>query len=82
MSQRQLELEAVTGERRRTEEELAERRRTAAELRREIDGVRAQVSQIRARKESLEAGAGASHVHHGFGEAAVRLARKGQGART
>ena len=79
MSQRQLELESVTGERRRTEEDLAERRRTAAELRHEIDGVKTEVSQIRARKESLEAGAGAPHLHHGVGEAPVRLARKGQG---
>jgi chromosome segregation protein len=54
MAQRQLELESVTGERRRTEEDLAGRRRMAAELRGEIDGVRGQVSQIRARKESLE----------------------------
>jgi chromosome segregation protein len=54
MSQRQLELETVTGERRRTEEELADRRRTAAELRHEIDGVRSELSQVRARKESLE----------------------------
>ncbi len=54
MAQRQMELETVTGERQRTEEDLAERRRTAAELRREIDGVRSEVSQIRARKESLE----------------------------
>ena len=52
--QRQLELESVAGERRRTEEELAERRRTAAELGREIDTVKTEVSQIRARKESLE----------------------------
>jgi chromosome segregation protein len=54
VSQRQLELENVVGERRRTEEELGDRRRTAAELRREIDGARGEVSQIRARKESLE----------------------------
>ncbi len=54
LAQRQLELETVTGERRRTEGDLGERRRTAAELRREIDGVRGEVSQIRARKESLE----------------------------
>ncbi len=54
LSQRQLELETVTGERRRTEEELAERRRTTVELRREIDGLKNEVSQIRARKESLE----------------------------
>ncbi len=54
VAQRQLELESVTGERRRTEEELGERRRTAAELRREVDTVKNEVSQIRARKESLE----------------------------
>jgi chromosome segregation protein len=54
MAQRQLELESVTGERRRTEEDLATRRRMSAELRHEIDGVKAEVSQIRARKESLE----------------------------
>ncbi|HXB68044.1 MAG TPA: chromosome segregation protein SMC [Candidatus Acidoferrales bacterium] len=54
VAERQLELEAVTGERRRTEEELAERRRTSVELRREIDGLKTEVSQIRARKESLE----------------------------
>ena len=54
LAQRQLELEAVTGERRRTEESLVERRRAAAELRREIDGLKSEVSQIHARKESLE----------------------------
>ncbi len=54
MAQRQLELESVVGERRRTEEELAERRRMSGELRREIDGVKNEVSQVRARKESLE----------------------------
>ena len=54
VAQRQLELESVTGERRRTEEELADRRRTSAELRREIDGVKNEVSQISARKDSLE----------------------------
>jgi chromosome segregation protein len=54
VAQRQLELEAVTGERRRTEEELAERRRTSVELRHEIDSLKTEVSQTRARKESLE----------------------------
>ncbi len=54
VAQRQMELESVTGERKRTEEELADRRRLAGELRREIDGVKTEVSQIRARKESLE----------------------------
>jgi chromosome segregation protein len=54
VAQRQLELESVSGERRRTEEELAERRSAAAELRREIDNAKTEVSAIRARKESLE----------------------------
>jgi chromosome segregation protein len=54
MAQRQLELESVTGERRRTEEELTGRRRDVVELRRQIDGLKNEVSQIRARKESLE----------------------------
>ena len=54
VAQRQMELETVTGERRRTEEDLADRRNLAGELRREIDGVKTEVSQIRARKESLE----------------------------
>ena len=54
LAQRQLELEAVAGERHRTEDQLADRRRSAADLRREIDGLKNEVSQIRARKESLE----------------------------
>ena len=54
VAQRQLELETVTGERRRTEEDLADAAQAAAELRREIDGAKTEVSQIRARKESLE----------------------------
>ena len=51
---RQLELEAVTGERRRTEGDLAARRQAAAELRQTIDHEKTEVSRIRARKESLE----------------------------
>ncbi len=54
MTQRQLELEQVTGERKRTEEELAGQRHAAGELRRELDGARIEISQVRARKESLE----------------------------
>jgi chromosome segregation protein len=54
VARRQLELESVTVERRRTEEELAERRGASVELRREIDGLKTEVSEIRARKESLE----------------------------
>ena len=53
-AQRQLELETVTGERRRTEKDLGQRRTSAVELRRTIDGLKNEVSQIRARKESLE----------------------------
>jgi len=54
LAERQLELETVVVDRRRTEEELAERRNTAAELRREIDALNNEISAIRARKESLE----------------------------
>jgi len=54
MAQRQLELDSVTGERRRTEEELSGRRREVVELRRQIDALKTEVSEIRARKESLE----------------------------
>jgi chromosome segregation protein len=52
--QRQLELESVTGERRGAEDDLAARRAAAAALRGEIDAARNELSQIRARKESLE----------------------------
>ena len=54
MSQHQIELESVTGERRRTEEELTARRREVVDLQLRIDGLKNEVSQIRARKESLE----------------------------
>ncbi len=54
MAQRQMELELVTGERHRTEEELTDRRRSAAELRQEIDALKNEISAIRARKESLQ----------------------------
>jgi len=54
VTQRQLELESVTEEKRRTEVDLAERRRAAAELRQEIDGLKSDVSAMGARKESLE----------------------------
>ena len=52
--QRQLELETVTGERRRTEEEISVKRAAAVNLRHEIDAAKTEVSQIKARKESLE----------------------------
>jgi chromosome segregation protein len=54
MAQRQLELEAVTGERRRTEEDLGVRRQSAVEVRGLIDALRTECSQMKARKDSLE----------------------------
>jgi chromosome segregation protein len=54
LAQRQMELESVTGERRRTEEELAGSRQISSELLRQIDAAKNEVSQIRARKESLQ----------------------------
>ena len=54
LAKRQLELESVVGERRKTEEDLVDRRRAASDLRREIDTLKTEVSRIRARKESLE----------------------------
>ena len=54
LGQQQLELESITGERRRTEIDLGAHRQKAGELRGVIDGLRGQASQLRARKESLE----------------------------
>ena len=54
MAQRQLELEAVAGERQRTEGELSGRRQSAVEVRGRIDTLRSECSQLKARKQSLE----------------------------
>jgi len=54
MAQRQLEIEAVSGERHRTEEELGARKTAAAELRGQIDTLRTEFSHQQARKTSLE----------------------------
>jgi chromosome segregation protein len=54
MGQRQLELDSVTGERRRTEEDLSVRRHSAVEVRGRIDALRTECSEVKARKESLE----------------------------
>ena len=54
MAQRQLELEQITGERRGTEEELGARRRTAVELRGQIDEWRNECARLKARRESVE----------------------------
>ena len=54
LAERQLELETVTGERRRTEQDLGEKRSLASELKLEIDGLKNEIAAMRARKESLE----------------------------
>jgi chromosome segregation protein len=54
ISERQLELEAATGERRQTEETLSAQRARSTQMRAALDGLRGDCSRLRARKESLE----------------------------
>src|SRR5579864_387488 len=54
MVRRQMDLEAVSGERHRTEQELGTQKSAAAELRAQIDAVRGDCSHLKARKSSLE----------------------------
>ena len=54
MTQRQLELETVTGERKKTETDLAVQRKAAADVRNEADQIRRDCSHLQARKESIE----------------------------
>jgi chromosome segregation protein len=54
IAERQLELQSVTLNRRETEEGLAGRRKAAAELRQQIDQLRAECSRLRAKRESIE----------------------------
>jgi chromosome segregation protein len=54
IAQRQTELQTVTGSRRQTEEALTQQRRSAGEMRQQIDQLRAEGSRLRARSESLE----------------------------
>ena len=54
MVRRQMDLEAVSGERRHTEEELGAQKAAAAELRAQIDTVRSDCSHLAARKTSLQ----------------------------
>ena len=54
LAERQMELESVGVDRLRTEQDLGERRNAAAAIRHEIDQLKNEVSEIRARKESLE----------------------------
>ena len=54
MTQRQMELETVTGERRKTESDLGLQRKSAFELRNEAEQIRRDCSHLQARKESIE----------------------------
>ena len=54
IAQRQLEMQSVVTDRRETEEGLAGKRQAAAELRRQIDQLRAECSRLRAKRESVE----------------------------
>jgi len=54
IAERQLELQNVTVSRRSTEEGLTERRKAEAELRQQIDQLRADCSRLRAKRESVE----------------------------
>ncbi len=54
IAQRQLDLEAVTGEKRQTEETLGSRRTLASQTRSQLDQLRGECSRLRAKKESLE----------------------------
>jgi chromosome segregation protein len=54
ISERQMELQSVTVTRLETEEGLADRRKAAAELRQQIDQLRAECSRLRAKRESVE----------------------------
>lgn len=51
---RQLEIQTVTQDRRQIEQSLTEKRRASAELRGQIDQLRADCSRLRAKRESLE----------------------------
>ena len=54
LGQQQLEIESITGERKRTEFDLSDHKRKAAELRTVVDQLRGETSRLRARKDSLE----------------------------
>jgi chromosome segregation protein len=54
IAERQMEIQSVVSNRRETEEGLAGRRQAAAELRHQIDQLRAECSRLRAKRESLE----------------------------
>jgi chromosome segregation protein len=54
LAKRQLELESIHERRRRAEEELAVRKRSASEARQSIDALRAECGRLKARRDSLD----------------------------
>jgi chromosome segregation protein len=54
IAERQFALQTVIGDRRETEESLVDKRKATAELRQQIDQLRAECSRLRAKRESLE----------------------------
>jgi chromosome segregation protein len=54
IAERQMEIQSVVSNRRQTEEGLAGRRKATADLRQQIDQLRAETSRVRAKRESLE----------------------------
>src|SRR5262249_44838139 len=54
LSQRQMELESIQEQRRRAEEDLAIRKRDAADARQAIDALRDETGRLKARRDSLE----------------------------
>ncbi len=74
LARRQMELETVTHERHRTEEDLATQKATSAELRARIDTLRGEFSGLKARETSLRDVAVAPLLHHRFGATLVRCA--------
>ena len=76
---RQMELEMVSGERRRTEQGLGEQKSAAAELRAQIEAVRSDCSHLKARKEFARRHSFSSRLLHRVGQASFR--RDGRGRR-
>jgi len=58
--------------RRRAEEDLASRKRTAGESRQAIDALRAEAGGLKARRDSLERNSVAPRLHHRLGQAVVQ----------
>ena len=80
MAQRQMELEAVTGERHRTEEELGAQKTAAAELRAQIEAVRSGLLASESAQNLARRHPFAPRVLDRFGEAALRRDRNARRA--